>query len=128
VDNDCDGETDEDGGGYFAYALCDDGNACTEDVCQGADGCLHWVLDGPTCMDGDPCTLGDHCTEGLCVGEPVICDDGNPCTSDACDAVGGCESEAIWGECDDGDPCTLGDHCTAGAVCIGEPIPGCTPP
>jgi hypothetical protein len=129
VDNDCDGEIDEPVlvSGWYPIDLCDDDIACTEDVCNGAAGCFHWVLDGPKCMDDNPCTLGDHCEAGICVGEPIICDDGNPCTSDACDFFGGCTFEATWGDCDDGDPCTLGDHCTQDAKCVGEPIPGCAP-
>jgi len=113
LDNDCDGPADEE--------TCDDDNPCTEDICNGEEGCSHASLDLLECTDGDLCTTGDHCEEGMCVGNPVVCDDGNPCTDDYCDETGACSSEANHELCDDGNPCTLGDVCDEGA-CIGTPI------
>ncbi|GMV40482.1 MAG: hypothetical protein AMXMBFR64_21980 [Myxococcales bacterium] len=40
------------------------------------------------CDDGDPCTT-DGCEGGVCVHLPMVCDDGDPCTDDAC-ALGVC--------------------------------------
>jgi hypothetical protein len=96
---------------------CNDGNPCTDDSCDPAQGCLHANNDAP-CSDGDACTIGDGCSEGTCApGPPASCDDGNPCTADACDAVQGCTHVAQAGSCDDGNACTAGDHCSDGA-CI----------
>lgn len=66
------------------------GDQCTVNWCdQGID------LDpdssfGP-CDDGDPMTVNDTCISkpandgavGVCIGQPVYCDDGNPCTQDS---------------------------------------------
>ncbi len=90
VDNDCDGDVDE--------STCDDGNECTADTCLGEAGCDHAALDEGECKDGNPCTVADHCEAGVCVGDPVICDDENPCTA-----------------------CTLGDHCVDGE-CVGTEV------
>ncbi len=124
LDDDCDGATDEPlevGGDYVN--LCDDGNLCTADTCDG-EGCSHAAIDGGECVDGDPCTAGDHCEAGICVALPIACDDGDPCTDDSCDGLGGCNSEFNEDPCDDGNPCTVGDHCQAG-LCAGYQA-GCT--
>ncbi|MCA9515683.1 MAG: hypothetical protein KC635_12125, partial [Myxococcales bacterium] len=41
---------------------CDDGNPCTDDVCDPVAGCTSTAsaADAP-CDDGDPCTTGDRC-------------------------------------------------------------------
>ena len=51
---------------------CDDGNPCTDDVCEGAGnsefpGRCEFVPSTAECDDGDACTLGDVCAEGVCV-------------------------------------------------------------
>ncbi len=123
ADDDCDGDTDEPlqvGGSYVN--LCDDGNECTTDTCGGESGCSHTNLDGGECKDGNTCTVGDHCKDGLCIGNPVLCDDDNPCTDDACDGTGGCLFQNNAVACDDGDPCSVGDTCSQGA-CGGIAIP-----
>jgi hypothetical protein len=45
---------------------CDDGNACTDDLC-GPNGCRH-PPNTVSCDDGNVCTLVDNCTERECVG------------------------------------------------------------
>ncbi len=122
IDDDCDGEVDEPGyleGTYLS--LCDDDNDCTQDLCNGEDGCQHEILDAGECKDGDPCTVGDHCENGVCLGSPVLCDDNNPCTDDACDGLGGCSFSPNAADCDDGQPCTVGDSCKAG-LCVGVEV------
>ncbi len=57
---------------------CDDGDPCTEDVCEPL-GCVHWAIPG--------------CAE---CGVDADCDDGDPCTDDVCIA-GHCEHFAIPG-------------------------------
>ena len=123
LDDDCNGfvdEPDEIGGNFIN--LCDDDNECTEDYCDGTEGCTHKLLDEGECKDGDPCTVADNCQAGVCVGNPVICDDSNPCTDDSCDGSGGCHFEDNAADCDDGDPCTVADQCDAG-TCAGTTIP-----
>ncbi len=72
-------------------ALCDDGNQCTDDVCEPFTGCTNAARTG-ACEDGDLCTLGDACNAGVCVpGPPRECQDGDPCTLDSCvPATGAC--------------------------------------
>jgi hypothetical protein len=58
---------------------CDDGNPCTDDSCDGTQGCL-FQNNTAACDDGDPCTVGDLCLQGSCKGTPVDCqcqDDGD---------------------------------------------------
>ena len=122
LDDDCDGDIDEPTDVEGSYInLCDDGTGCTLDSCLGELGCEHEALDEGECLDGNPCTVADHCEAGVCVGDPVLCDDKNPCTDNVCTETGGCEYEPTGGECDDGDTCTLGDHCVDG-TCAGEAV------
>lgn len=122
ADDDCDGDVDEPDlvGGDFVH-LCEDSNGCTEDSCLGGDGCVNGALDEGECVDGNPCTVADHCESGICVGQPVDCDDDNPCTDDSCGEAGGCDYEANSVDCDDGDPCTVADECGDG-VCAGTEV------
>lgn len=51
-------------------ALCDDGNACTDDLFDPVrNGCVHVPVDRG-CSDGNACTE-DMCVEGVCVTTPV---------------------------------------------------------
>jgi hypothetical protein len=119
LDDDCDGDVDEPALTQGAYVnLCDDGNSCTDDLCQGEQGCEYVVLSQGECADGDVCTVADHCENGTCVGLPVVCDDSDPCTDDFCDGLGGCTTEFNDADCDDSDPCTVNDKCKEG-ICDG---------
>ena len=46
---------------------CNDGNPCTDDICDSTLGCLHANNSLP-CSDGNTCTSGDVCNGGTCVG------------------------------------------------------------
>ena len=46
---------------------CNDQNACTDDSCDPASGCLHTNNTG-ACNDGNACTVGDTCRGGVCGG------------------------------------------------------------
>ena len=91
VDNDCDGEVDE--------TSCDDGIACTVDVCNVQTGCHNAPLD-------------------------MLCEDLNVCTTQHCDVDKGCVYSDAAGNCDDNDPCTLDDQCQSG-VCSGAAVAKC---
>ena len=127
----------------------DDGNECTEDICDPGDGVYHHKLWGPLCDDGDPETGMDECQGGLCVGEPVICtagtwlsnddyacylcidegtdlddngikiSDGNPCTDDGCDLAQGVVHSFNFAPCSDGNSNTVNDTCNGSGVCLG---------
>ncbi len=113
ADDNCDGDVDE--------LTCDDDNPCTQDTCNGTDGCAHSPLTQGECLDQDACTIGDHCQDGVCVGSPIACDDDNPCTDDECDGLGGCQFTNNTAACDDADPCTVGDTCADGK-CTGYAV------
>ncbi len=72
---------------------CNDGNACTEDLCAvkaGSALCINLPLTATVCSDGNACTIGDACTGGTCkAGSQKTCEDNNPCTSDSCSAETG---------------------------------------
>jgi len=48
---------------------CDDGNMCTDDICDANLGCLH-ADNGNACSDGNACTTADACSGGVCLGGP----------------------------------------------------------
>jgi hypothetical protein len=106
---------------------CNDGNACTQDVCNNVTGCQHGSIAGccsadADCADTDLCTTNERClVSHTCASTPRSCVDGNACTSDACNPATGCVFTPMPGTCDDGQPCTAGDTCNAGA-CTGAPI------
>jgi cysteine-rich repeat protein len=103
---------------------CNDGNPCTEDLCDGDTGCK-FINAGGGCNDDNPCTFGDYCADGACQSGPLLsCDDGNPCTTDSCDDAQGCLHEPSTGTCDDGNLCTIDDVC-AESICKPGGLLGC---
>jgi len=91
VDNNCNGQTDEN--------LCDDGNPCTEDGCNGDGSCFNTPDNTATCDDGSVCSQIDACVDGTCTGTTLLnCDDGEPCTTDSCDPINGCVNIQATGE------------------------------
>ncbi|MEC9071094.1 MAG: hypothetical protein VX938_01890, partial [Myxococcota bacterium] len=46
---------------------CDDNNACTDEVCAPAEGCVT-TFNTALCNDNNECTLGDQCSQGTCTG------------------------------------------------------------
>ena len=100
---------------------CDDGVACTIDLCDPATGCAH-ILDPRACDDGDACTTETVCHGGRCGGDPVSCDDRNACTDDTCHPATGCSHTAVV--CgDDGNACT-DEICNSLHGCAGNPLSG----
>ncbi|MBM4356323.1 MAG: hypothetical protein FJ109_21450, partial [Deltaproteobacteria bacterium] len=76
--------------------VCSDGNACTDDSCNTATGCVFSPSpDGTACSDGNLCTTPDVCKSGVCKAgpwaiacclQPKDCDDNYPCTTETCSA------------------------------------------
>jgi hypothetical protein len=98
---------------------CDDGNTCTEGLCEPGIGCVFEPAPGNLCSTA--CIELGQCTDiGTCAGpQTTDCDDSNPCTVDLCDHDAGCVYvELDGGACDDGDSCTEFDTCQAG-TCVG---------
>lgn len=48
-------------------ACAGDGNACTDDRCDGAGTCTH-AFTASACDDGNDCTVNDRCADGVCGG------------------------------------------------------------
>ncbi len=74
---------------------CDDGNECTDDVCN-AEGQCQSTDNSAACDDGDPCTANDECLFGACVGEQLAC---------------ACQADADCAALEDGDLCNGVLHC-----------------
>jgi hypothetical protein len=139
-------------------APCNDGNACTVDVCNGSGAC---VSTGITCNSPpNQCYQPTGtCSNGTCSYTPkpsgAACDDGNACTTDACNGSGVCIGTGITcnsppnqcyqptGSCSNGTcsytpkssgaACDDGNPCTTDAcngsgTCVGTPITCNNPP
>jgi cysteine-rich repeat protein len=113
--------------GYPAVPLCDDGDVCTDDVCNitvGGGTCQH---PPKNCDDGYSCTE-DTCdsSDGTCRHSPsdALCNDNNACTDDFCSLTMGCSNTANSSPCNDNNRCTTNDICNA-KVCRGTRISGC---
>jgi hypothetical protein len=107
---------------------CDDGNPCTDDSCDLANGCTHTNAEIACADDGNSCTI-DACVNGACahptLGDGATCkDDGNGCTLDGC-LAGEClhTDDPFDPPCaDDSNVCTQ-DVCKASA-CAHVPMAG----
>jgi hypothetical protein len=88
-------------------AECDDGNPCTDQVCDRV--CVITPrTDGADCSNDVFCDGAETCASGVCTaGEP-------PCVR-AFD----CDEPNDWCRCDDGNPCTTLDHLHLGS-CVGD--------
>lgn len=102
----------------------DDGDRCTDDVCDGAGTCAH---PGVVCDDGNPCNGVETCDSsiGCQAGTALVCDDSNVCNGiESCDPVSGC-TRGIALDCDDADGCT-NDSCDATTACAHVEAPATT--
>ena len=62
-----------------------DGNPCTDDVCEDNVPAHTPVANGTSCSDADACTQTDACQAGVCVGaNPVVCGPGLTCVAGGC--------------------------------------------
>jgi cysteine-rich repeat protein len=133
----------------FLFPCSEDGNPCTDDVCNGSGQCVH-LPNSDACDDGIFCNGLDFCSNTSCavhLGDPCaggadcldVCDeggvqclapvgagcsdDGNVCTDDTCDGAGTCLHTNNLAPCDDGDYCTTSDQCSSGNCIAGDVIP-----
>ena len=104
---------------------CDDGEACTDDICEDASGCSH-VHNQAECEDGQYCTENDRCDQGECVSGPKkSCkNEAPPCYQGDCNEL---LRLCTWGEpeeegtdCDDRDDCTGDGKCDGVGNCVIE--------
>ena len=78
--------------------------------------------DPKDCDDGNACT-DDICADGVCSNPTISCpNDGNECTDDVCDPDIGCVHIPNNNECDDGDACTENDTCGEDGCVHGTPV------
>jgi hypothetical protein len=104
---------------------CNDGNPCSNDVCDPSLGCVY-SANSAGCEDGNACTTSDTCSEGLCEpGSATDCTDGNACTDDGCNPTTGCAYTSNTATCDDGSVCTIGDRCSDGVCTAGTSTLDC---
>ncbi len=106
--------------------VVDDGNPCTADSCDAAQGVVHVaVAAGVSCSDHNVCNGAEACDgSGSCSsGTAPSLDDGNPCTADACDAVAGVSHDAVAAgtECASATLCRGASTCDASATCQAGP-------
>ncbi len=113
----------------------DDGDACTDDICDPDTGEVTHIPNYDTeseCCDPatgntTPIDDNDACTDDTCDAEtgevthtpidPLTCDDGIECTFDFCDSQVGCVNAPDNSVCDDGEVCTT-DICDAELGCV----------
>jgi hypothetical protein len=110
-------------------AQCNDGNPCTDDVCQGGFCSNPASSAGTNCDDSNVCNGVRTCNgSGICQqATPLTCADNNPCTTDGCDPILGCMFVAVPGcctsaaQCNDGDACTA-DSCQPDNICAHDAV------
>lgn len=98
----------------------DDGNPCTQDLCEKGD-LVHLPLSDPfiQCDDGDNCTMLDHCVVGACVGgAPLVCAP-SLCAQSATCSNGACQQHWLeqGASCNDGNACTVDETCGPEHIC-----------
>jgi hypothetical protein len=105
------GVCDEDLNQCVESAPCDDGNLCTDDICN----------TGVGCSNPQNYQIGVECCNPNTGGTTII-DDGDACTNDFCNAQSG-EVTHVVITCNDNDPCTINDVCVNnGAGCGGTDV------
>jgi len=119
--------------------VCNDGNACTQDLCINATGCSYPPIpcESTPCISAtcDPikgcitapvnCGTSNACYHYSC--DPILgcqtnttlCHPGNQCYNNTCDPVLGCNNVEFT--CNDFNPCTT-DGCNPASGCTHAPI------
>jgi hypothetical protein len=97
---------------------CDDGNACTVDVCNATTGCEH--LPAPPCPGDGACMKGVCNPQTGCGMEPS--DDGTACGPvQTCDAAQVCIAGAcVMRDPPDGYTCAQASPCQGAGICAGS--------
>jgi cysteine-rich repeat protein len=110
--------------------LCaDDGNACTQDVCDNLGACSHTnvPVDTACSSDANDCTRNSCDGAGLCTHAALPVDtacgsDGIECTQDVCDGAGSCIHPPVAADSACGDPsnteCDHPDSCDGEGSCV----------
>jgi len=99
---------------------CDDGIACTIDVCDDQTGACAHIPDHSLCTNESYCDGTETCNleSGCVVGTHIDCDDGIPCTIDACnEETRSCSHEPDDARCDNGLLCDGVERCDVAGGC-----------
>ena len=83
-----------------AKVKCDDGNPCTDDLCNQDKGCFSQSTTNKGCDDGNACTKDDFCKDGNCLPGVKTC---------------ACNSNADCADKEDGDLCNGVLYCDKSA-------------
>lgn len=106
------------GSGIVGPGCVDDGNACTDDYCNGSGSCVHPNDNTNTCGDG----ICESCSAGVCTNIPAATQ-GIGCTGTCreCNGSGTCintPSQQLRAGCTaDSNACT-DDYCDGGGACV----------
>lgn len=105
-----------------APPVCDDGLACTVDVCDAAIDACTSTPNHDACSDGAYCNGTEVChpVEGCIPGLAPVCDDGVGCTVDSCD-----ESTDACVHSPSDTLCSDSQYCNGEETC--DPVNGCRP-
>lgn len=103
VDGDATTTTDATGMSCASNAQCDDGVACTRDICVVGGTCEH-VPDSPSCMVPQRCMRTADCNDNIA------------CTRDSCLVDGTCSHVAQNDMCAAGQTCDLARGCSSGTT------------
>ena len=109
-------------------SACDDGVACTVDVCDVEAGVCTNTVDDSACNDDLFCNGLEVCdAEAGCLpGEAVACDDGVGCTIDVCDEeADACAATTDDAACDNGSFCDGTETCDAELDCVSGEVVVC---
>lgn len=109
-------------------ADCNDGVACTSDVCNLSTGICANADNDAACDNGLFCDGEEFCdgARGCRAGFRPNCDDGVDCTYDECDAdQDACVFLPDDGFCDDGEFCNGAEVCDVRLDCVAGASPTC---
>ncbi len=85
-------------GSGYTLTSCDDGNACTTDICDPIGGCVHEAIAaGGSCADGTGCSTSVCDGAGSCISATKVCPKDGVCDPGTGQCVGGVA--ATWGKC-----------------------------
>ncbi len=138
----CTGDADCDDGAYCNGAetcnagtcqagtpvACDDGVACTDDVCnEGTDSC-DFTTNDANCSNGLFCDGAETCDAvlGCQAGSTVDCDDSVVCTADSCnEGTDSCDNTPNHASCSNGVFCDGAEVCDTVNDCQAGTPPSC---
>lgn len=97
-------------GSCASAADCVDGDPCTADACDVANGACTWTPVAGCCQGPADCDDGDACTTDSCGGDHRCAHAGVACEGRACSADGCC------GTCPPGSSCDASGQCSGGSI------------